>query len=46
MSAVHVKPDCILIYTEDDELGIITYQRLGSHANIIENRVWADAFRK
>ena len=38
--------DCILIYTEDDELGIITYQRLGSHANIIENRVWSDAFRK
>lgn len=37
---VHLKPDCILIYNDDKGNGVITFIRIGSHADTIGHKRW------
>ena len=37
---VHLKPDCILIYNDGKDNGVITFIRIGSHADTIGHKRW------
>lgn len=40
MQSVHVKPDFILVFSVDKNNNVIELHRAGTHANIMENRLW------
>lgn len=40
MFSVHIRPDCILVYSKDSKNNSINLRNAGSHANIMENRKW------
>lgn len=41
MFSIHIRPDCILIYTRNVKSQNIILHNIGSHADIMENRKWS-----
>lgn len=44
MQSVHIKGDCVLVFEVDEKHEKYTLHRVGSHANIIENRGWSKRY--
>ena len=40
LQSVHVKPDFIVVFSVDKDNNVIDLHRAGTHANIMENRLW------
>lgn len=41
MFSIHIRPDCILVYSKDQKENTIKLHMVGTHANIMENRKWS-----